>query len=121
MDLIRDVLDKRLLDRDGNIIGRVDGLIMEVEGGAQPRVTQLSVGGPPVFARLGGWAARLAKALGGVWGPKRRSAVRIAWSDIGHFGRDVKLTIGGDETDALAWERWIDKHIIMKIPGGQSK
>jgi hypothetical protein len=121
MDLVREVLDKRLLDCDDNIVGRVDGLIMTIDGNAQPRVSELSVGGPAVFARLGGWAAALARFFAGVWGPKRRSAVRIPWSDIDHFGRDVKLTIRGDETKLLAWENWIDKYIIMKIPGSKSK
>ncbi len=121
MDLVRDVLDKRLLDRDDTIIGRVDGLIIEVRGDSQPRVTHLSIGGPAVFARIGKRAASLAKLLGGHWGPKRGAPVRIAWSDIDHFGRDVKLTISCDETEAMAWEDWIGEHIISKIPGGGSK
>jgi sporulation protein YlmC with PRC-barrel domain len=121
MDLVRDVLDKRILDRNGTIIGRVDGLIIDVGDDGQPRVTELSIGGPPVFARIGKWASSLARFLGAHWGPKRGSAVRIPWSKIDHFGRDVKLTIGCEDTEAMAWEDWIDKHIIMKIPGGGSK
>lgn len=121
MDLIREVLDKRLLDRDDNIVGRVDGIIMTIEGDGQPRVSELSVGGPAVFARVGPWAAAAAKLLAAAWGPKRRSPVRISWSDIDHFGRDVKLTVGRDDTDLMAWENWIDKHIIRKIPGSGSK
>jgi hypothetical protein len=121
MDLIREVLDKRLLDSDSVIVGRVDGLIMVVDGNAQPRVTELSSGGPALFARLGRWAAALARFLAGIWGPKRRSPVRIAWSDIDHFGRDVKLKISCRETQLTAWEDWIGEHIIMKIPGSKSK
>lgn len=121
MDLVRDVLDKRLLDRDGTIIGRVDGLIIEIEGESQPRVTEMSIGGPAVFARIGHWSFSLAKFLGKHWGPKRGSPVRIPWSDIDHFGRDVKLTISCEDNEAMAWEDWIDEHIIMKIPGGGSK
>lgn len=121
MDLVRDVLDKRILDCDDNIIGRVDGLIITLDGNGPPRVTHLSVGGPAVFARLGQWAVAVAKFLAGLWGPRRRSPVRIPWSDIDHFGRDVKLTIGSDATEAMAWENWIGKHIIRKIPGSGSK
>src|SRR4051812_45098555 len=121
MHLVRDVLDKRLLDRDGTIIGRVDGLIIETDGSSQPRVTGLTIGGPPLFARIGQWAVSLAKFLGAHWGPKRRSSVHIPWSEIDHFGRDVKLTISCRDNDAMAWESWIDNHIIMKIPGGGSK
>ena len=121
MDLVREVLDKRILDRDGTIIGRVDGVIIEVDGNGQPRATQLSIGGPPVFARVGKWAASLARFLAARWGPKRGGAVRIPWSDIDHFGRDIKLTISCRDTQAMAWEDWIDEHIVKKIPGGASK
>jgi hypothetical protein len=121
MDIVREVLDKRLLDRDDMIVGRVDGLILTIEGNGQPRVTELSAGGPALFARVGKWAAALAKFLGGIWGPRRRSPVRISWADIDHFGRDVKLKISCRETKLMAWEDWIDEHIIMKIPGSKSK
>ena len=121
MDLVRDVLDKRILDRGGEIVGRVDGLIMRVDGNSQPRVTELSAGGPAVFARLGGWAVPIARFFASLWGPKRRSPVRIPWSDIDHFGRDVKLTIDCAETGLLAWEDWIDDHIISRIPGSGAK
>lgn len=121
MDIVREVLDKRLLDRDNTIVGRVDGLIMTIEGGGQPRVAELSAGGPALFARVGKWAAALARFLASIWGPKRRSPVRIAWADIDHFGRDVKLKISCRGTELTAWEDWIDDHIIMKIPGSKSK
>lgn len=121
MDLVRDVLDKRIRDRDGNIVGRVDGLVLRIDGKGQPRVTDLSVGGPAVFARLGGWAVSLARLLSRTWGPRRRSPVLIPWAHIDHFGRDVKLTISCDGTLLMAWEDWIRKHIITKIPGSGSK
>lgn len=121
MDLVRDVLDKRILDCDDNIVGRVDGLIMHISDDGQPRITDLSVGGSPLFARLGKWAVPTAKFFARLWGPHRKSAVRIPWSDIEHFGRDVKLTIGADDTEAMAWENWIRDHVIEKIPGSGSK
>ncbi len=121
MDLVREVLDKRIMDCDDNIIGRVDGLIITLSEKGQPRITELSVGGPALFARLGHWAVPLARFFAGLWGPKRRSAVRIPWSDIDHFGRDVKLTISADVAGTMAWENWIDRHIIRTIPGSGSK
>ena len=121
MDLVREVLDKRILDRDGKTIGRVDGLIIALDGKARPRVTALSVGGPAVFARVGKWAVGLAKFLSAMWGPHRKSPARIAWSDIDHFGRDVKLAVSADEAGTMAWESWIRHHIIERIPGSGSK
>ncbi len=121
MDLIREVLDKRILDCDDRIAGRVDGLIMQIDGSGQPRVTDLSSGGPAVFARLGGWAVALAKFFAGLWGPKRRSPVRIPWSDIDHFGRNVKLRVSCEDTKLMAWENWVGDHIIRRVPGSGSK
>ena len=40
MHLVRDLLDKRVVDRDGVPVGRVDGLLMEVREGEPPRMSE---------------------------------------------------------------------------------
>lgn len=118
MDLVRDVLDQKLLDREDCEMGRVDGLVMHLEERSQPRITHIQIGGTtpwmrlhPVFAT---WSARLAQ----IWGPKRKDPVRIPWSRVMTIGRDIKLDVGARETGAIDWEIWIARHIIERIPGG---
>ena len=45
MDLIRDVLDKQVCDREGRKMGKVDGIILEERPGAPLRVSFLELGG----------------------------------------------------------------------------
>ena len=118
MDLVRDVLDKRLIDREDCEMGRVDGLVMQLGEHSQPRITHLEIGGTALWTRLrpsvAGFAARLARR----WGPKRTTPVRIPWSRVITAGREIKLDVEAKETGAIDWEIWIARHIIERIPGG---
>ena len=44
MDLIRDLLDKKVSDRNGREMGRVDSVILDVRDGAPPRVAAIEIG-----------------------------------------------------------------------------
>lgn len=117
MDLVRDVLDKQLLDRDGLRMGRVDGLVMQVAERSQPRVTHIEIGGTTLWARLHPSFERIAIRLARMWGPKKPGPVRIPWSRVETVGRDIKLDVKAKESGSIAWEIWIARHIIGHIPG----
>jgi sporulation protein YlmC with PRC-barrel domain len=119
--LVRDVLDKRLLDRDGAPMGRVDGLVMQVGEKSQPHITHIEIGGTTLGARLHPVFERMARKLARMWGPKRTEPARIPWSRVETIGRDIKLDVKAKETGVLAWEIWIARHIIGRIPGSGHK
>ncbi len=121
MHLVRDVLDKKLTDREDCPMGRVSGLLMQVSQTGQPRVTHILIGGPTLWMRIHPAVGRLSRALRKWWGPSRREAIRIPWSQVETVGRDVKLDCKARDTGALDWEIWIAKHIIERIPGGGSE
>ncbi len=121
MDVIRDVLDKQLLDSDGTKMGRVDGLVMQFGERTQPRITHIEIGGPTLAARISHRLPKFTRRLAKVWGPKRLAPVRIPWSNVERLGRDVKLNVRGRETGAMAWENWLAKHVIDKLPGSDTK
>ena len=118
MDLVRDVLDQKLLDREDCEMGRIDGLVMQVGERSQPRITHIQIGGTTPWMRLhplfASWSSRLAQ----MWGPKRKDPVRIPWSRVMTIGREIKLDVRARETGAIDWEIWIARHIIERIPGG---
>ena len=118
MDLVRDVMDQKLLDREDCEMGRVDGLVMEVGEHSQPRITHIQIGGTTPWMRLHPAFARLSATLAQMWGPKRKEPVRIPWSRVMTVGRDIKLDVRVRETGAIDWEIWIARHIIERIPGG---
>lgn len=118
MDLIRDVLDKRLIDREDCEMGRVDGLVMQFGVHSQPRITHIQIGGETLWMRLHPVFATLATKLARMWGPKRAQPVRIPWSRVSTIGRDIKLDVKAKDTGAIDWEIWVARHIIERIPGG---
>lgn len=117
MHLIRDVLDKKLFDRDNCRMGRVDGLIMRVPEHGQPRITHISIGGRPLAGRIGSRTATLSRKVAEHFGPKRIAPVLIPWKAVTTAGRDIHLDVDAEESGAMAWEKWIEKHIIGRIPG----
>jgi hypothetical protein len=118
VDLVRDVLDKKLKDREDCAMGRVDGLVMQLGEHSQPRITHILIGGETLWMRLHPVFARLAVRLATMWGPKREGPVRIPWSRVLTTGKDIHLDVKARETGALDWEIWIARHIIERIPGG---
>jgi sporulation protein YlmC with PRC-barrel domain len=121
MNLVRDVLDKKLIDRENCCMGRVSGLVMHIGENAQPRVTHILVGGPTLWMRVHPFFGRVSKRLAGFWGPKRDEAVKIPWSRVETVGQEVKLDVKAKDTGALDWEIWVARHIIEHIPGGGSE
>lgn len=120
MHVVREVLDKELLDREDKPMGRVDGLILHVGKESQPRITHIVVGGPTLWNRVHPALGRLSHRLNGWWGPKNPDAVRIPWSRVRVVGRDIKLAIKATDSGAVEWELWIAQHIIQRIPGSGS-
>jgi len=68
MDLVRDVLDKRVVDRNGREMGRVDRIVLELRDGQPPRVAAFEIGpsalATRVHPRLGRWVEALEHAVG---------------------------------------------------------
>ena len=118
MDLVRDVLDKRLVDREDCEMGRVDGLVMQFGEHSQPRITHIEIGGSALWTRLHPSLTRFAAKVALRWGPRRTAPVRIPWSRVVTAGKDIKLDVEAKETGAIDWEIWIARHIIERIPGG---
>jgi hypothetical protein len=97
--MIRDVLDKQLVDRQQRKMGKVDGIVVELRDGKPPRLAQ--------------WLAALARR----WGIGRGEPFRIPWSQVRDIGIDVEVDLDVEQTPVLAWERWLSKHVIGRIPG----
>jgi sporulation protein YlmC with PRC-barrel domain len=115
--IVRDLLDKQLVDRDGEPLGRVDGIVMAYTADGPPRITHLELGAQTLAQRLPqpfrgalGWLARRLT-------PRGDTPYRIEASRIMQLGRKIKIDIDGTRSGARDTERWIRDHIITRIPG----
>jgi hypothetical protein len=88
MDLVREVLDKQVIDRGRTHIGKVDSIVVELREGKPPRVVAIEIGSIALMRRLGPraerWMTKMASKLGG---SRHSRPHRISWAkvrDIGH-------------------------------------
>ncbi len=117
MDLIRSCLDKQLVDRNGNKMGRVDAVILQLEKGKQPTVAFIAVGAVSQAERLHRGLGRYAKAISKRLGIAPQDPFRIPWSKIVAAGIEVIADVDAEKTPALAWELWLREKIVGRIPG----
>ncbi|MBN3881705.1 MAG: hypothetical protein V7K64_22805 [Nostoc sp.] len=118
MNIIRDVLDNQLVDRNQHKMGKVDGIVMELQDGQPPRLAYIEVGVTTLAKRLNPRLARLVAAIASKWGAKQSEPFRIPWSKVRDVGIDVEVDIEAEATPALAYEKWLRDRIIARIPGG---
>jgi len=116
MDLVRDLLDKKVVDRHGREMGRVDRLVLELRDDAPPRVTAIELG-PAVLADrvrpiFGRWMRGLEVALGIDQG----RPLRIPFADILGTDVHVKVDAAAGETPASTVEKRL-RGWIGRIPG----
>jgi len=116
MDLMRDCLDKQLEDSNKRRMGRVDGIILDIEDGRQPHVAYVEVGVKTLLDRL---SPRMADVVAG-WLKKLGVATdpyRIAWGKVKVGLNTVVADVEAEKTPALEWELWLRKKVIGRIPG----
>jgi hypothetical protein len=114
MDLARDCLDKLLLDRNKRPMGRVDGIILQLDANRAPRVAYIELGKRTVADRFGGRFGQLvARLLPG----KSTERFRIPWGKLQIGLNEVTADVDAEKTAALAFEVWLRKKIIGRIPG----
>ena len=117
MELVRDVLDKQILDGEDCKVGKADGLIIALRKGRPPRVIAIELGvvtlARRIHRRLGDWVERRERA----WGFARTDAVRIRFEHIVETGIDVRVNVEAKRTGARKWEDWLAANVIGRIPG----
>lgn len=117
MNITHDILDLQVVDRRGQRLGKVDGVILELREGAPPRVAAIEIGPVTLLRRmhpgLAAWLQRLLLR----YGPRTDGTLRIPWSLVTAIGVEVKVDLVADGTPARAWEEWLREHVIRRIPG----
>jgi len=117
MELGQALLDQQVTDRNGEQMGKVDGVVVELRREKPPRVAALVIGGGTAAERVhrgwGRWLLRWRRR----WGPREDEPFEIPWSKVRKIGVDLKVDLEAERTPALAWEHWVRERIIGKIPG----
>jgi hypothetical protein len=115
--LIRDVLDNQLVDREECPLGKADGIVLVLRKDKPPRLAYIEVGMSTIAARLSERLGKMVERMGRKWGVRHGKPYRIPWAKVSHVGIDVELDLSADETPVMAWEKWLAKNIVGRIPG----
>ncbi|MDZ7883616.1 MAG: hypothetical protein U5N53_12175 [Mycobacterium sp.] len=104
------LLDRQIVDADGEPVGIVDDL--ELEGGHLDDRTS-----PPVTAILTG-RVLFTRIFGGQ--QPRAQLHHLPWELVDRIGTSVHLRPGADTRGGRWVERWLRDQIIGRIPGGKN-
>ena len=114
----RDLLDRQLVDRDDNRLGRVDGIVAELRDGQPPRVLHFELGAVPLARRISLRFERLAEAVHKRLGVRRSARYGVPWSSVLDVqAAYIKVDVCADETVAYDWEHWLRRHVVSKLGG----
>ena len=116
MHLVRDLLDKAVIDRHGREMGRVDRIVLVVDHRAQPRVEAVEVGASALGHRLGRRSGRCVAGLLHAFGVDEGQPLRIHVSQMLGMTDKLKVDLAFGETPAASIERSL-RRFISALPG----
>jgi hypothetical protein len=114
------LLDRQILDVDGEALGKIDDLELTDPGdGGPPVLTALLSGptalGPRIGGRLGEWWSAIGRRLRPV---DEEYPNRIPIDHVDCVDRtQVRLSVSRDVLDADRFRDWTRDHIVGRIPG----
>jgi sporulation protein YlmC with PRC-barrel domain len=109
----RDIMDQQVVDADGRLMGKVDGVMIELHEDGEARLAGIVIGGTSLLWRLNRRLARWAEArLGG-----EGRITYVPWSKVRKIGVDIKVDVEASRTPSFHWEHWVRDRVIGRIPG----
>jgi sporulation protein YlmC with PRC-barrel domain len=113
-----DLLDRQVLDRDGELVGKVDDVELSAAEGGPPTVVALLLGPQALGHRMGGWLGRVIEASARrLQGEPHPEPLRIAYERVASVDNAVRLRLRRAELREPALETWLRAHVIDRIPG----
>jgi hypothetical protein len=119
MDLVSELLDAQLVDADERMLGRVDGIVLELRDGQPPRVLAMEVGALTLARRLNPRLGRWLRGFAVRWLPVPWRPVRLPLTPLRDVGVDIDVDVDEQtKRRMLRLESWLSRHIVQRLPGG---
>jgi sporulation protein YlmC with PRC-barrel domain len=112
-----DLLDRQILDRDGQDVGKVDDVEFQIDEHGTPYLTALLVGPHALGPRLGGRLGRLVTGIAHCLDRDRPGPIRIPYDAVERLDSAVHLNIRRELLPEPKLEAWLREHVIARIPG----
>ena len=118
MDVVRDVLDKSVVDRNGREMGRVDGIVLDNDIKQPPRLAAILIGPAALGDRLHPICGRFVRRLEKWAGLDHNRTARVDFSEINAIERKVRVRVTVSETAADAVEQRL-RAWVLRLPGAR--
>ena len=116
LDLVRDLLDRQVVDRNGRELGRVDSVILEVRADGTVEVSAIEIGLIAFARRLHPFLGRVAKAVETILDLDPQRPVRIPFSHIIDVDKSIKVDLAASDTPVIALEQKA-RRVVSAMPG----
>ncbi|MFD6031473.1 hypothetical protein SAMN05518682_1087 [Cellulosimicrobium aquatile] len=111
------LLSRQVLDVDGEPVTTVDDLELVASPAADDGPRDAVPGEPAEVGAVLTGPVLVTRLLGGR--PPASRWERVPWSDVGHVGTALELTVRADSLDLHWTEDWLREHVVGRIPGGR--
>src|SRR4051812_24361540 len=101
MDLVRQVLDKQVIDAREEHMGKVDGIVLEMRAEGPPRVAFLEIGSSALAHRFSPLLGRWMEALVQYLGIGDGEPLRVPPANVLEFLVEVKVAVDAREARAM--------------------
>ena len=112
------LLDRRVVDADGEPLGRVDDLAFARDPDRPPRLVSILMGPEALGARLGGVFGRVVSGAGRLR-PDGAPPPEIAIADLDTVDIEVRVDVHRHDLPFPRSEAWVRDHVIGRIPGAE--
>ena len=118
LEVMRDVLDKPVIDRSGRPMGRADGITLSLTEGQPPRLEAVLMGPVALAERVSGtlarWVAAFARRLGAPG--ERPVTLPFTCVEVRHLYLEADMAAA--ETGLVALEQRLQRW-LARIPGSR--
>jgi hypothetical protein len=118
VDVVRDVLDKSVIDRNGREMGRVDGILVELRPNQPVHLTAVLIGPAALGDRLHPAVGRLVRLIERSFGVDQDRPARIAFAGIDAIDTKIRLRMTITETAVAAVEQRL-RSWVLRLPGSR--
>jgi len=113
-----DLLDRQIVDRDGEPVGKVDDVELDYDERGDAYVTGLLLGQQALGDRIGGglgrWISAIARRMSE---PPDQPPIRIGFDLVAKIDSAVHLSVARELLPEPPLEVWLRDHLIGRIPG----
>jgi len=117
-DVVRDVLDKSVADRNGREMGRVDGILLDGQPNQPIRLMAILIGPAALGERLHPALGRFVRRAEKRFGLDQCRPTQVYFADVDDIGTKIRVRLTVSDTAVDAAERRV-RAWIRRLPGAR--